>query len=189
MLAVVERYAVRQVLSGSPESDTAPSAVAAQWQQVLEDRSIPLLSVAKPLQIDFGDGPVMHVLPSAVEDEPGQTWLVARLSWGDTSFLLTGDLEAQGLQQLAAEGCPLACTVLKVPHHGSAEALSEDLLAAMQPHLAVVSIGAGNLFGHPATSTLELLDQKEARTLRTDQADDIEVIVDGQGWRVKARMR
>jgi len=190
LLAVVERYGVRQVLSGSTaESVTAPSGVAAQWQQLLHDKSIPLLSVAQPLQIDFGDGPVMQVLPSAIEDEPGQTWLVARLSWENTSFLFTGDLEADGLLQLADEGWPLDCTVLKVSHHGSADALNADLLAAMQPHLAVISVGAENLFGHPAVSTLELLSQKGVKTLRTDQAGDIEVIVDDQGWKVKTRNR
>jgi len=188
LLAVVERYGVRQALSGSTaESATAPSGVAAQWQQALHDRGIPLLSVAQPLQIDFGDGPKMQVLPSAVEDEPGQTWLVARLSWEDTSLLLTGDLEADGLLQLANEGWPLDCTVLKVPHHGSADALNQDLLAAMQPHLAVISVGADNPFGHPAASTLELLSQQSVRTLRTDQSGDIEVIVDRQGWKVSAR--
>jgi len=190
LLAVVERYGVRQVLSGSTaESVTAPSGVAAQWQQLLHDKSIPLLSVAQSLQIDFGDGPVMQVLPSAVEDEPGQTWLVARLSWENTSLLFTGDLEANGLLQLANEGWPLTCTVLKVPHHGSTDALNEDLLAAMQPHLAVISVGADNLFGHPATSILELLAQQGIETLRTDQSGDIEVIVDKQGWRVNARNR
>jgi competence protein ComEC len=189
MLAVVERYGVRQVLSGSTESTTAPSGVAAQWQQVLHDRGIPSLSVAQPLQIDFGDGPVMQVLPSAVEDEPGQTWLVARLTWENTSFRFTGDLEADDLLRLADEGWPLDCTVLKVSHHGSADALNEDLLAAMRPHLAIISVGADNLFGHPAAGTLELLAQRGVQTLRTDQAGDIEVIVDEQGWKVKARNR
>jgi competence protein ComEC len=190
MLAVVERYGVRQVLSGSvSEPATAPSGVAAQWQQVLHDRGIPLLPVVQPLQIDFGDGPVMQVLPSAVEDEPGQTWLVARLSWENTSFLLTGDLEADGLLQLADDGWGLDCTVLKVSHHGSADALNEDVLATMRPHLAIISVGADNLFGHPATSTLELLNQQSVRTLRTDQAGDIEVIVDEQGWKANARNR
>jgi competence protein ComEC len=103
--------------------------------------------------------------------------------------LLTGDLEADGLLQLANEGWPLACTVLKVSHHGSVDALNEDLLAAMQRDLAVISVGADNLFGHPATSTLELLNQHGVRTLRADQAGDIEVIVNGHGWRVKTRNR
>jgi len=181
LLAVVERYGVRQALSGST-SGSASSGVAAQWQQVLQDRGIPLLAVAQPLQIDLGDGPVMQVLPSAVE---GETWLVARLVWQDTSFLLTGDLEADGLRQLANGGC----TVLKVSHHGSADALDKDLLAVMQPDLAVISVGADNRFGHPAESTLALLSQKGVQTLRTDQAGDIEVTVDGQGWKVKARNR
>ncbi len=183
LLAVVERYQVRQVLSGST-SKPASSGVAAQWQQILQDRGIPLLPVAQPLQIDLGDGTLMQVLPSTVE---GEAWLVGRLIWQDTSFLLTGDLEADGLLQLAHEGWPLACTVLKVSHHGSADALIQDLLATLQPQLAVVSVGADNRFGHPANSTLELLSRQGVQTLRTDQAGDIEVIVDGQGWRVKAR--
>jgi competence protein ComEC len=186
LLAVVERYGVRQVLSGSM-GDSTPTGVAAQWQQLLHDRNIPLLSVAQPLQIDLGDGPVMQVLPSATDEDPGQTCLVARLSWGDTSFLFTGDLEADGLLRLASQGWPLDCAVLKVPHHGSADGLNEDLWVTMKPRLAVISVGADNLFGHPAASTLELLAEQGVETLRTDQVGDIELTADAQGWQAKVR--
>jgi len=54
--------------------------------------------------------------------------------------------------------------------------------------LAVIWAGAGNRFGHPAASTLDLLAQQGVETLRTDEAGDIEVTVDGQGWRVNARV-
>ena len=96
----------------------------------------------------------------------------------------TRDYDA--LLQLADDGWPLTCTVLKVPHHGSAAGMTEGLLAATQPALAVISVGADNRFGHPASSTLQLLEQQSIATLRTDQAGDIEVIVDDSAiWRAE----
>ena len=188
LLTVAERYTVGQVLMGAMD-ESASTGVASQWQQVLNQRGIPLLSVAQPLQIDLGDGPVMQVLLSAADEEPGQIWLVAHLSWENTSILLTGDLEAERLRDLADQGWPLGCTVLKVSHHGSADAVNEDLLAILEPQLAVISVGADNRFGHPAASTVELLSEQGVQTLRTDQAGDIEVIVDDQGWKVRTETK
>lgn len=179
LLDVVARYQVRQVL----ESETqAPSSLAKQWQQALQDQCTPHLSVASPLHVDLGDGPVMQIFPAHVQGE--ENWLVMRLSWHNVSFLFTGDLEADELFRLANEGWPLSCTVLKVPHHGSDDSLNEPLLTTLQPQLAVISVGADNRFAHPAPSTLELLAQAGVQTLRTDQAGDIEVTVDQSGWRI-----
>jgi len=186
LLPVLERYHISQVLMG----DVAHSSpTIEQWQQLIDERSIPLLTVQHALQINFGDGPIMQVLPSGVatDDDIDQMSLVARLSWQNASFLFTGDLEADGLLRLSDAGWPLACSVLKVPHHGGGGAVSERLLAMTAPSLAIISVGADNRFGHPASSVLELLVQQGIRTLRTDQAGDIEVIADANAMEVKMK--
>ncbi len=181
LLPVLERYQVRQVLVGSVAAGTA---LAEQWQQSLQDRRIPLLEVKQSLQIDCGDGPMMQVLPYDVESGSAgtETWLVARLRWEDASFLFTGDLEADDLLRLSKAGWPLACTALKVPHHGSSQALNDALLAAIQPRLAVISVGAENRYGHPAPGTLACLEAAGVRTLRTDEVGTTEVTTDGKGF-------
>jgi competence protein ComEC len=184
LLAVVERYQVRQAFVSDVSHD---SSVYEQWRQKLDDRGIPLLAIQHPLQVDFGDGPTMEVLPPDTSHHVSldETSLVAHLSWQNASFLFSGDLEADGVLELCDAGWPLACTVLKVPHHGSDGAVNEDLLAVAGPDLAIISVGADNRFGHPAEETLARLEDAGVQTLRTDQAGTVKITTDGERYWVR----
>ncbi|POX39056.1 hypothetical protein C3486_19985 [Streptomyces sp. Ru73] len=84
------------------------------------------------------------------------------------TILLLGDLEPPAQQELLAAHPELhAIDVLKVAHHGSAYQ-DPALMAALAPRLAVISVGAHNLYGHPAPSTIAALRTQGARVLRTD---------------------
>jgi len=184
LLSVLDRYHVRQVLM----SDVSHySSVYEQWQQQVRDKGVPLLIIQHPLRVDFGDGPTMDVLLLEVADhnDVDETCLVARLTWQSASFLFTADLEADGLLELWDAGWPLSCTVLKVPHHGSDEAVDEDLLAVTNPDLAVISVGAGNRFGHPTEETLAQLECAGVQVQRTDEVGTVEVTTDGEQYRVR----
>ena len=96
-------------------------------------------------------------------------------------------MEAAGLLALHDAGWSLGCIVLKVPHHGSGEAVDEDLLAVTRPELAVISVSADNRFGHPAEETLALLEGAGIDVLRTDQVGTVEVVADGERHWVRTR--
>jgi competence protein ComEC len=181
LLPLLERYQVRQALVSEAHHD---SRVYQEWQKLLQDKGIPLLAVQQPIRVDFGDGPTMAVLPPQTGNPENldETSLVARLAWQKASFLFTADLEADGLLDLSYAGWPLACTVLKVPHHGSDDAVNEELLAATAPDLAVISVGRDNRFGHPADGTLQCLENAGITVLRTDQVGSVEVATDGQQY-------
>ncbi len=184
LLPVLERYHVQQVLVSDVSHH---SGVYQQWQALLHEQSIPLLVVQQSLRVDLGDGPTMEVLTPRARDEDNldETSLIARLTWQEVSFLFTADLEAEGLLSLRDTGWTLACTVLKVPHHGSDEAVNEDMLAATSPDLAVISVGADNRFGHPTEETLACLEHAGIRILRTDQVGTVEVTTDGEQYWVR----
>lgn len=98
------------------------------------------------------------------------------------SVLLTGDSQAAELEQ-ALRLVPLAqgfstVSVLQVPHHGSRFGLNQKILDSLTPKLAVISVGK-NKYGHPTPFILDLLKSANIKTLRTDQAGDIEIISDG----------
>ncbi len=92
-------------------------------------------------------------------------------------FLLTGDAEDDVDPILLGRGLPTV-DMLKVAHHGSATASSDDLLAALRPGVAVVSVGAGNPYGHPAPSTMARLRTHAQTVLRTDQVGTVETTLD-----------
>ena len=106
------------------------------------------------------------------------------ISFGKFRMLLTGDSQAAELEQ-ALSLIPGKLTVLQVPHHGSKTGLTTDILARLTPQLAVISVGAHNKYGHPAPSTLDLLNQYKISYLRTDQKGDIEIVSDGKKWKVR----
>jgi competence protein ComEC len=94
--------------------------------------------------------------------------LVLRVSYGATSFLLTGDLEEEGEAAAVARG-GLAADVVKVPHHGSRRSSTPAFVAAVRPRLAVCSVGAGNRYGFPHEEAVARWRAAGALVLRTDE--------------------
>ncbi len=74
----------------------------------------------------------------------------------------------------------LHADVLKVGHHGSSTSSTDEFLAAVNPSLAIISVGADNLYGHPSADVLASLGRVGAQTLRTDQSGTIVVRTDGR---------
>src|SRR6185312_5311104 len=96
------------------------------------------------------------------ETDPNALALVLRVRWHRFTMLLTADAEA--------ESTPLdpgPIDVLKVAHHGSDDAGLGPLLDRIRPRLAVISVGAGNPYGHPSPATLATLDRHRVPILRS----------------------
>ena len=110
-----------------------------------------------------------------------------RVSYGEASFLFTGDLVAEQEQQVLANGTNVASTVLKVGHHGSRTSSSQEFLTAVNPGWAVISCGYNNSFGHPHKEILHRLTScTKAELLRTDQQGAIVFRTDGKSIKVES---
>jgi competence protein ComEC len=83
------------------------------------------------------------------------------------------------LQLLVAGGATLASTVLKAPHHGSCSSTTEEFLAAVDPEVVVISVGADNDFGPPCAGVLERLEGWAMPVYRTDEQGVVEIVTDG----------
>jgi competence protein ComEC len=100
--------------------------------------------------------------------------LVLRASTAAGRMLLAGDVELAGQADLLASGADLRADVLKVPHHGSRYSLPQ-FLATVRPRIGVISVGAGNSYGHPSPLLLDTLVHQGTLVVRTDQAGDVAV--------------
>lgn len=105
--------------------------------------------------------------------------LALRISYGDHSFLLTGDLEAPMERRLVQDGRLVHSDVLKVGHHGSRTSTSQEFLDVVSPTVAVISAGVDNSFGHPHRDILARLAQQHTAILRTDRNGLVTVRSDG----------
>ncbi|MGQ9489165.1 MAG: ComEC/Rec2 family competence protein [Anaerolineae bacterium] len=185
LIPLLDRYRVAQVLD-VPQSDAAPEAVP--WLERLQARGIARVYALRGMRLLVGDLliSVLHPGPeplTGTASDDNNNAIVLRLDFGRFSVLLTGDAEREAEEALIAAGLPLHADVLKVGHHGSNGSTSAAFVAAVQPRLAVISVGQGNPFGHPHPAVLERLAGIEIR--RTDQHGRIEVASDGVKMWVK----
>jgi len=182
LIEVLKRYEVKKILS-TGVTHTTPDYLA--WLEEIKNKNIPMEIAVAGQMFDFGGGVEMEILYPA-EDLTGKsvenlndTSIVAKLIFGQTSFLFTGDAEMEVEEKLISGGADLKADVLKVGHHGSKNATGEDFLEKVQPRFAVISVGADNQFGHPNAMTLKRLEKIGAEILRTDEDGDIKMVSDG----------
>ena len=180
-ISVVPRYSIGGfVNSGVRDLDPQYGIL----QRDLAEKNIKTLMLRRGQQIDMGDGVILDVLlpDRDVSDfKAHDGMLVMRLSYGKTSIMLTGDMEASlenYLVMLDREG--LRSQVLKVGHHGSKTSTSLPFLGFVSPTYAVISVGAGNMYGHPNKETLDSLDRFGVKTFRTDISGTIILKSDGE---------
>jgi competence protein ComEC len=128
-------------------------------------------------------GPARPITGST--SDPNNNSLVVRAETGGQRLLLAGDAMVEEQAELVAgEGADaLRVDILKVAHHGSA---FQDVafLAAVHPTVALVSVGAGNPYGHPNLAMLDRLRREGATVLRTDVDGDLAAVVNGHGLAV-----
>ena len=106
--------------------------------------------------------------------------LVVRLTYRGASFLFAGDIGAREEKSLLRQRAPLRSTVIKVPRHGSANSSTEEFVSAVEPRLAIISLGERNPFGFPRAEVLARYRRAGAEILRTDEDGAVIVITDGK---------
>ena len=170
---VVVRYDVAQLITNGAPADDAPAYAA-----LLAGGAAVHVAQAGET-IDLGDGARLDILSAGGAAGGNDASIVARLTYGRFSLLLTGDAEAATETALLTGGRPLTSLVLKAGHHGANTSSGEAFLRAVAPQAIVISVGADNRYGHPAPAMLARAAAVGATVLRTDEVGTIEVSSDG----------
>lgn len=185
LVSVLDRYNVSTVLTTPSQ---AGNGAYREWRNDVSRRGIPLRLARAGEWIDLGDGAHIEVLGpperllTGTSQDLNNSSVVLRLVYGQISFLLTGDLASDGEQAVLNGGGAIQSTVLKVGHHGSDGSSTAPFLAAVQPRLAVISVGADNNYGQPSPSTRQRL--RDTPVLRTAEDGDVRMSTDGKRLRV-----
>lgn len=152
-----------------------------------------LLNEAKSLHVpvvrreagdSFRAGELDFRVFAPARDAHSRTWrlnddcLVMRVGYGSTSALLEADAEKETERRIAGELS--RSDLLKVAHHGSATSTLPELLSAVQPRFAVISVGARNVYGHPRREVLDRLERSGVLTARTDLDGATTFYLDGR---------
>jgi competence protein ComEC len=117
--------------------------------------------------------------PRAVTGSPNDYSVVIELTYRDFDALLTGDIGPEVVDDVLGNNEIAPVEYLKVPHHGSKNGLTQNLLDLTNPQVAVISVGAKNAYGHPHPEVLGMLTVDGVEILRTDEKGSVEVATDG----------
>jgi len=160
-------------------------------------KKIPITHVVAGIRLRIGDYQIETLWPNGIEDSPNNAsiaTLITKSTLNQTSLrlFLSGDLEAPAQANLLAswrshpEWGEIKVDVLKICHHGSANQ-DPNFLSALSPRVAVISVGKGNMYGHPAATTLTALRRLGAYVARTDQSGSLAVVQRARDLFVVAR--
>ena len=162
----------------------SPSKTYQNLEAEIKKEKIPDILARRGMRLDLGGGASLDIL---FPDRDVSTWatndgsMMARLTYGNTSIMLTGDAPMKTEQIILSENSPkqLQSDILKVGHHGSRTSTSPSFVQTVSPKYALISDGANNKYGHPHQETLGTLNQFGAKIFRTDQLGSMILKSDG----------
>lgn len=174
--AVVESFDVDTIFT-SPYAGDAASYL--RFVETVENAQLTLEVPDQGVQYRLGDARFEFIGPLEDHNNVNDDSLVMRLTYGDTSFLFTGDMTADAEKELIEDGENVKCDVLKVGHHGSSGSSCYQFLYEAEPKIAVISCGRDNDYGHPHEETLGRLKDAGVTVYRTDELGSIVIFSDG----------
>lgn len=175
---VLERYKVSKFIDSVGDSDTSSykALLSLAKEQNLETfygmRGMTIV-------LDRKSGVFLHVLYPIPDDfkitETNDISIVAKLIYGDTSVMLTGDAPKIVESQLVStDGDYLKSSILKAGHHGSKTSTSRAFVDIVDPSYAIISAGLNNRYGHPNIETMNILESFPLEILETAKEGTIE---------------
>lgn len=183
LLEVLKRYRVEKILY-TGALHTSPNYLA--WLKLVREKKAPLTIIDRPQTIDLGKNARLEIIWPR-ENLAGRTTknlnnssIVSRLVYGRSEFLLMGDAEIEVEAALIRSRAELSADALKVGHHGSDNATTEEFLRQTEPATAVIEVGADNKFGHPSRRVIKRLERAGVKLYRTDLNGTIKLVSDGE---------
>jgi competence protein ComEC len=196
LTSILERFTVGYFIRSYID---APDESYKKMMEVVRQKHIQVKNVTQGEHITIGTTSLSVLWPSQEQiaflkpsdslgvasiSDTNDDCLVFALRYGTFDAVFTGDadnrVEAK-YDQLQVFSNPVE--LLKVPHHGSKTGMTLDFVNWLKPQLAIISVGK-NTFGHPSREAVDMLTRADAKILRTDKQGDIEIISDGNSWKV-----
>lgn len=168
LIPVLEKYPVDAVIDAAPP---ASSSMYRDFLKLVDRRGMPYTVARRGQVLDFGELHLKVVNPSnnLRPDDTNANSVVVLASYRGLDILLPGDAEGDLLSTLDLS----QVEAFKVPHHGSKDGSLKAVLDKLKPGVAVISVGEGNVYGHPAQDTIDRLKAAGSQIYRTDQQGTI----------------
>lgn len=174
LLGVMKNYKVEIEIDNAAKGD---SQLYQSYLQMIEDKKIDRLQGRRGMNLKLDDANLTILYPgNDLANNPKDTnadSIVAKLVYGENSILFTGDFPTEEDAKIFVSGVDLRADILKVAHHGSKYASSDEFLDKVKPREAIISVGKENRYGHPAQEVVDKLKVRGIVVRRTDETGDI----------------
>ncbi|TSD02184.1 MAG: Uncharacterized protein Athens071425_104 [Parcubacteria group bacterium Athens0714_25] len=171
---VLENYEVKTIVRTGAKSDSKTfealsEKISKENAQNVEARSGVKMKFSRGAQLEI-KYPIFSkdIFSKNTNDES----VVVGVDFGESSFLLTGDLPMEKESELISATKNIGAKVLKVAHHGSKYSTGDEFLKTVNPAEAIISVGKNN-YGHPTPEVIERMERRGIKIMRTDQAGDV----------------
>ncbi|MFC1802159.1 ComEC/Rec2 family competence protein [Patescibacteria group bacterium] len=180
LVSVLENYKVDYFVESGNYLD---NGIYEELVRLSESKNTERIFARRGMNLNFGESLNLSFLfpdRDVLSVGSNTASVVTKLVYGGKSFLFTGDSPKSIEKYLVSlDSEVLKSDVLQVGHHGSKTSTSDVFLNAVNPEIAVISVGVDNRYGHPSESILDLLDKFNVEFFRTDQDGLVEIKSDG----------
>lgn len=187
LLEILDRFKVKEILTTQTDYPTKTNQA---WLDKLSNCSCIINWADASDDYYFGEVYIDTLWPidsdfiNTSNIDVNEASVVNKIVYGNNSVLLTGDLGFSSEKKLLNIYPSIESDVLKIGHHGSKYASSQEFLSAVKPETAVISVGQ-NSYGHPSDDTLNRLNDVGADVYRTDISGNIEIVFDKESYLIK----
>ncbi len=186
LIEILDFYNIGHILTSGFMADFF---VYKKWQDLIREKEIPLTVAQSGQKVFLEENIVLEIIwPDQLMSDSflkkaNNASVVGRLVYGDAEILLSGDIEKKIEGTLVSRDIGLESDVVKIPHHGSKTSASYNFLKAVNPKIAIVSVGVDNRYNHPSKEVLERLES--VFLYRTDKRGSIKILTDGSLLKIK----
>lgn len=168
-----------------------PSDVYAEVLREVKKRRVRFVTARRGVKLNVGGAHVEVLWPEAefvrgTESDANNNSAVVRISVSEVSLLFTGDIQREAIERILSSRADLHSQLLKVAHHGSADAITPEFLLRVGPEAAVIFCGRLNPYGHPHRETMRILKRTRCAIYRTDVNGTITAVADGRRITIRA---
>lgn len=154
-------------------------------ERTAREKGVNILYFKEGDRLDIGDAHFVAFAPTQRNAEnkafsENNKSLVLKLTYGETSFLFTGDIELEAESKVANYGDAIRADVLKVAHHGSKNSSTAKFIKTCAPKYAIISEGKDNVYGFPARETINTLVNHDVDIYQTSECGDIRFYVNAE---------
>ncbi|MDV4150484.1 ComEC/Rec2 family competence protein [Clostridium sp. AL.422] len=164
----------------SPKAQSNTSAFESMAESLSRKNLKIKILKANNSNINLGKNTLVEVFSPSVDvyDNLNNYSPIIKISYGNNSFLFTGDAEEDTEEEVINKAFNLKSDILKIGHHGSSTSTSKNFLDKVNPKITIISVGEDNSYGHPSEETLEKIE--DTKIYRTDINGSIIITSDGK---------